>query len=205
MHTSSPTPGLPLLITLSLSPPPCAPPPPTTSIRPAQLALLPSIPLTPTAFDKQSSISAIHVVGMLLEFCQLISLILQIRIEWGEPMASVCSALESVFMLEVDFLPFSCFSNNPLVVYIAETLWPLGLLIPLLLILAVDRCCPLHDPCFKALNRHNHSSLLTHLPSSASSSPLLSPSFSPLASFHLSESLPRLIISLPAPLLPHLP
>ena len=126
------------------SPPPPPPPAPAAFTSRARS----SLHLHPRALvavkDKLSTAGSIAVVGLLLEFAQLLSGMLQISVKWGPPLSDVAAALNFMLLRDLDPLPTACeFGNGPVGLYVVETLWPLLLLLLFTAVFAIDRLSPM--------------------------------------------------------------
>jgi len=92
------------------------------------------------AFDKINTMTSVCIVGLVLEYLQLLSGMMQIRVEWGPPLSDWSNMMEVMLLKEVDFLAFGClFGHSPFVIYMFKTVWPLLLLVGFGIMILIDR------------------------------------------------------------------
>ena len=79
-------------------------------------------------------------MGLILEFGQLLSGMLQIDVQWGPPLSNLAGALQVLLLKDLDLLPTACLvGHGPVDLYVVETLWPLLLLLLFVIVFTVDR------------------------------------------------------------------
>jgi hypothetical protein len=84
--------------------------------------------------------TSVCIVGLVLEYLQLLSGMMQIRVEWGPPLSDWSNMMEVMLLKEVDFLAFGClFGHSPFVIYMFKTVWPLLLLVGFGIMILIDR------------------------------------------------------------------